>query len=82
MEPTIWIQLGIAGVTLYILREYLLRTDTRIDKRDEAYYKFVSDHNDKTAALMVQATKAIQESTHALKEISGVLHDVKEVIKK
>jgi hypothetical protein len=71
------VQLGIGGSigagTLWILREYLFRADTRIDKRDEAFVKFVNDHNDKMSTLVVESTMAIKESSEAIKEATRAI---------
>ena len=61
------LQLGISAVTLYILREVLLRNDRRIDVRDENYHKFVNEHNDEMVKLMVESTNAIRESSESIK---------------
>lgn len=62
------LQLGISVVTLYILREALLRNDKRIDDRDANYHKFVNEHNDEMVRLIVQSSTSIQESSQAIKE--------------
>lgn len=78
------VQLGIGGSigagTLWILREYLFRADTRIDKRDEAFVKFVNDHNDKMSTLVVESTKAIQQSSYAIKEATNAIKASTEMV--
>lgn len=66
--PQLILQLGVSAVTLYILRETLLRNDKRIDERDNNYHKFVNEHNDEMVKLMVESTTAIKESSGAIKE--------------
>jgi hypothetical protein len=71
------LQLGVSGTiavaTLYILREYLARADKRIDTRDEAFGKFVTDHNDKMSKLVVESTVAIIASSEAIKEATRAI---------
>lgn len=74
------IQLGISGVTLWILRDYLTRTDTRIDERDKAFLKFVNEHNDKMTKLIVESTEAIRRSSDLICKASKILEKVGEKI--
>ena len=69
------LQLGISAITLYILREVLLRNDKRIDGRDADYHRFVSEHNDNMVKLMVESTEAIKESSEAIKETGGFVKE-------
>lgn len=69
------IQIGVSGATLYILSEYLKRTDERIDARDKAFTEFVQSNNHKVTDLVVTSTKAIQESTNAIKESTAVIKE-------
>ena len=69
------LQLGISVVTLYILREALLRNDKRIDDRDITYHKFVEEHNDEMVRLMVESTTAIKESGEAIKETGAFVRE-------
>jgi len=81
---TILLQLGISGVTLYILREHLIRTDKRIDERDKqtderiderdkAFSSFVQANNHKMTELIVCSTEAIKESTRAIQASSELI---------
>lgn len=78
---TLILQLGISVVTLYILREALLRNDKRIDDRDANYQKFVSEHNDEMVNLMVESTNAIKESSEAMKQSSAFIASATETMK-
>ena len=69
------LQLGISVVTLYILREALLRNDKRIDARDDNYHKFVSEHNYEMVKLIVQSTTSIKESSDAIKETGEFVNE-------
>ena len=75
------LQLGISVVTLYILREALLRNDKRIDDRDANYQKFVEEHNDEMVNLMIESTNAIKESSEAMKQSSGFIVSATETMK-
>lgn len=74
------IQIGIAGATLYILSEYLKRTDERIDARDKAFMEFVMSNNHKVTDLIVTSTEAIRESTNAIKESTNVIKEASVLI--
>ena len=69
------LQLGISVVTLYILREALLRNDKRIDDRDDTFQKFVSTHNDEMVKLIVQSATSIKESSDAIKETGEFVNE-------
>lgn len=78
------VQLGIGGSigagTLWILREYLMRTDQRIDERDRVFIKFVMENNHKVTELVVTSTEAIKESTRAIKESTNAVKASSELI--
>ena len=69
------LQLGISVVTLYILREALLRNDKRIDDRDATYHKFVEEHNDEMVKLIMQSATSIKESGEAIKETGAFVKE-------
>ena len=69
------LQLGISVVTLYILREALLRNDKRIDARDETFQGFVKEHNDEMVKLIVQSAASIKESSEAIKETGEFVNE-------
>ena len=75
-----FIQLGISGATLWILREFLMRSDKRIDARDTAFMNFVETHNDKMVSLVVESTNAIKESTFAIQKASELICKVSDKI--
>jgi len=75
------LQLGISAVTLFILRETLLRNDKRIDDRDANYQKFVNEHNDEMVNLMVESTSAIKESSEAMKQSSSFIASATDTMK-
>lgn len=75
------LQLGISVVTLYILRETLLRNDKRIDDRDANYQKFVNEHNDEMVNLMVESTGAIKKSSQAIESSSAFIQSATETMK-
>jgi hypothetical protein len=77
MDPQLWIQAGIGVVTLYILREYLTRTDKRIDDRDSKFIKFATDHNDAMADLIRESSTAIRHTGDAIKEHTNLLKKLK-----
>ena len=88
MEQLI-LQLGIGGAVIWVLNNHLHRTslrdkenDKRIDTRDQAFVKFVSEHNDKMTELVVQSTEAIKESTTAIKNASTLICAVSKAINK
>jgi len=56
-----------------VLQDYLKRTDARIDMRDQAFLKFVSEHNDKMTKLIVESTDAIKQSTKAIRASSELI---------
>lgn len=66
MDPQLATQIGIGGLTLWILYDYLKRTDKRIDERDKSFAKFVDEHNDTMGALVRTSTSAIQETGEAV----------------
>jgi len=75
------LQLGISSVTLYVLREALLRNDKRIDERDIGYHKFVEEHNDEMVRLMVESTNAIKESSEAMRQSSNFIATATDTMK-
>lgn len=75
------LQLGISVVTLYILREALLRNDKRIDDRDADYHKFVNEHNDEMVNLMVESTNAIKKSSEAMERSSEFIQSAIETMR-
>jgi hypothetical protein len=69
------------GAALYILWDYLKRTDARIDIRDKSFIKFANEHNDAMAELIRESTKVIKETGEVIGRHTEILSKIEDKIK-